>query len=241
MSADPAAKEISLQREYYTRTAGKYDDLHLANTDEPEHDIALAMLRGLATYYNFGSFLDVGCGTGRAVGYLQSHFPGARAHGVEPVEALREAAYAKGIARDLISDGDALRLGFADGEFDCVSAFGILHHIRTPRRAVGEMLRVAKKGLFLSDLNNFGCGPLPQRVLSQTLNALGLWKAFQLAITRGNGYRVSEGDGLHYSYSLFNDLPFLESQCKEVHVMNTRGQGGNAYRTCSHVAVLAIK
>ena len=143
--------------------------------------------------------------------------------------------------RDVITEGDALHIQRGDAAYDCVTAFGILHHIRTPRVAIAEMLRVARRGVFLSDLNNFGCGPLAQRIVSQTLNALGLWKAFQLAVTKGKGYKISEGDGLHYSYSLYNDLPFLETRCREVHVMNTRGQGTHPYRTCSHVAVLALK
>lgn len=103
------------------------------------------------------------------------------------------------------------------------------------------MLRVSKKGVFLSDLNNFGCGSLAQRIISQSLGALGLWKAFQLALTKGKGYKISDGDGLHYSYSLYNDLPFLESHCREVHVMNTRGKGLHSYRACSHLAILALK
>lgn len=233
--------EARLQQEYYTRTAAAYDESHLTNANEPEHDIALAALRGLAEHYGFHSFLDVGCGTGRAVEFLRAHFPEARVRGIEPVAALREAAYAKGIPREMLTDGDALEIDQPDGAFDCVAAFGILHHIREPRRAVAEMLRVSRRGVFLSDLNNFGCGPVAQRVVSQSLNALGLWKAFQLAVTKGKGYKINEGDGLHYSYSLYNDLPFLESTCREVHVMNTRGKGMRSYRACSHVAVLALK
>ncbi len=233
--------EIRLQQDYYTRTAGAYDTQHLTNTEEPEHDIALATLRGLADFYHFKSFLDVGCGTGRAVDFLRTHLPDAHVEGIEPVAALREIAYEKGLPREAIMDGDALDIRRADGAFDCVTAFGILHHIRTPRRAIAEMLRVARRGVFLSDLNNFGCGPVAQRAVSQTLNALGLWRVFQFVTTKGKGYKVSEGDGLHYSYSLYNDLPFLESQCREVHVMNTRGQGRRPYRTCSHLAILALK
>ena len=233
--------EVRLQQDYYTRTAAAYDELHLTNVREPEHDIALAALRGLAEYYQFTSFLDVGCGTGRAVEFIKAHLPKARVQGIEPVAALREAAYAKGLARESILEGNALDIHLPDGAFDCITAFGILHHIRAPRRAITEMLRVARRAIFLSDLNNFGCGSLAQRIISQSLNALGLWKAFQFGATGGKGYKISVGDGLHYSYSLYNDLNFLRTHCAEVHVLNTRGKGGNPYRNCSHVAVLAIK
>src|SRR6185436_19248753 len=104
----------------------------------------------------------------------------------------------------LLLEGDATQLAFADGSFDCVCAFGILHHIRRPRVALREMLRVARKAIFVSDLNNFGCGSVLQRAISQTINALGLWRVFQFLITRGKGYKFSEGDGVHYSYSIYN-------------------------------------
>lgn len=232
--------ETDIQREYYARTASVYDRAHLTAA-EPEHDIALAALGGLSAYYGFASFLDVGCGTGRAILALRTMFPDARVEGIEPVAELREVAYSKGVPRDAIRVGDAAALREDDASFDCVTAFGVLHHVRTPRLVIGEMLRVARKAVFLSDLNNFGCGPLPQRMVSQSLNALGLWGAFQFLVTKGKGYKVSEADGLHYSYSLYNDLPFLEKRCREVHVVNTRGQGARPYRTCSHVAILAIK
>ena len=240
MSFADAMNETDIQREYYARTAKSYDQAHL-NPDEPEHDIALGMLRGLAGFHGFQSFLDVGCGTGRAMAALRAEFPSAKIEGIEPVEQLREVAYSKGISRETLRAGDATCLQEGDGSFDCVTAFGILHHIRKPRKAIIEMLRVARRAVFLSDLNNFGCGSWTQRTISQSLNALGLWKTFQFAVTKGKGYKISEGDGLHYSYSLYNDLPFLETRCREMYLMNTRGRGTQPYRHCSHVAILALK
>ena len=234
-------EEVQLQRDYYARTAASYDRAHVQSAEEPEHDIALAALIGLSTHYGLHSFLDVGCGTGRAVGELRKRRPDARVIGVEPVAALREVAYSKGIPRETIIEGDATRLSFERDAFDCVSAFGILHHIRHPRVAIDEMLRVAKKAVFISDLNNFGCGSLPQRIVSQTLNGLGLWKAFQFFATRGKGFKYSEGDGIHYSYSVYNDYRWLVRRCRTVHVVNTKGEGVNPYRACSHVALLAVK
>lgn len=233
--------EIQLQRDYYTRTAASYDGAHLQSIEEPEHDIALGALIGLSRHYGLHSFLDVGCGTGRAVNEILKQRPDARVVGVEPVAALREIAYAKQISRDVVLEGDATGLAFENDAFDCVSAFGILHHIKQPSVAIREMLRVAKKAIFISDLNNFGCGSLPQRIVSQTLNALGLWKAFQFVVTRGRGYKFSEGDGIHYSYSVYNDYRWLVRHCRTVHVLNTKGRGVSPYRTCSHVALLAIK
>lgn len=233
--------EVQLQRDYYAKTAAGYDTAHVANAEETEHSVALSALIGLSSHYQFDSFLDVGCGTGRGVAELLRHRPDARVLGVEPVAELRAAGIAKGIPESLLVDGDATRLAFADGSFDCVCAFGILHHIREPRVALAEMLRVARKAVFISDLNNFGCGGVLQRMVSQTLNALGLWKAFQFLTTKGKGYKYSEGDGIHYSYSVFNDYRWLSEQCRVVHVLNTKGAGVNPYRACSHVALLGIK
>lgn len=233
--------EIQTQRNYYARTAASYDSGHAQPTGAREHDIALATLIGLSDHYGLNSFLDVGCGTGRSVGELLKRRSDATVMGVEPVAALREVAYSKGIPKASIVEGDATALGFENNTFDCVSAFGILHHVKRPNVAIREMLRVAKKAIFISDLNNFGCGSLPQRLVSQTLNALGLWRAFQFLVTRGKGYKYDEGDGVHYSYSLYNDYKWLTRCCSVVHVINTKGTGINPYRTCSHVALLAIK
>jgi len=230
-----------LQRDYYARTAPSYDAAHVQSVAETEHDIALGTMLGLSPHYGLNSFLDVGCGTGRAVGELRRCRPDARVMGIEPVAALREVAYTKGIPREAIVEGDATSLAFANDAFDCVCAFGILHHVRQPSVAIREMLRVARKAVFISDLNNFGCGSIPQRVISQTLNAFHLWKAFQYLVTRGKGYKYSEGDGIHYSYSVYNDYGWIARDCQFVHVLNTKGMGVNPYRSCSHVALLAVK
>lgn len=233
--------EVQLQRDYYAKTAATYDSGHVNNAEEMEHSIALSALIGLSFHYHFESFLDVGCGTGRGVAELLRRRPDARILGVEPVAELRAVGVAKGIPESLLVEGDATRLAFEDSSFDCVCAFGILHHIREPRIALAEMLRVSRKAVFISDLNNFGCGGRLQKFVSQTLNALGLWKAFQFIVTKGKRYKYSEGDGIHYSYSVFNDYRWLSEQCSGVHVLNTKGAGVNPYRTCSHVALLGIK
>jgi ubiquinone/menaquinone biosynthesis C-methylase UbiE len=99
--------------------------------------------------------------------YVKKAKPDVMVMGVEPVQELREVAYAKGISPAELTDGDALDLRFGDGAFDLVCAFGVLHHIRTPEIAIGEMLRVAKKAIFLSDANNFGQGSWPARSIKQ--------------------------------------------------------------------------
>ena len=160
--------------------------------------------------------------------------------GVEPVEALREIGYKGGLSKDELVTGDATQLQHADNEFDLVCAFGVLHHIKAPHLAVAEMLRVSRRAIFISDSNNFGQGSLLARSLKQLLNSLGLWKVADLVKTRGKGYTLSAGDGLAYSYSVFNNYSQIEQACKQVHILNTNGNGVNPYRSASHVALLGI-
>ena len=65
------------------------------------------------------------------------------------------------------------------------------------------MMRVARKGVSLSDSNIFGQGRSPVRILKLTFYCMGLWKLLKLIQTRGRGYAISEGDGLAYSYSVY--------------------------------------
>ena len=52
---------------------------------------------------------------------------------------------------------------------------------------------------------------------------------------------ISEGDGLAYSYSVFNDYGQIRAQCSSVHLVNLLDAGVNPYRTATHVALLGIK
>jgi ubiquinone/menaquinone biosynthesis C-methylase UbiE len=232
------SSEANLQRGYYAATAAAYDAMHLG---EQEHHVALAVMVGLLDYLQIGSVLDVGSGTGRIVRQLKHQRPHVVVRGVEPVAELREVAYENGVARSELTDGNALSLAFGDGEFDLVCAFGVLHHIRTPAVAVGEMLRVARRAVFISDANNFGQGTPVTRAIKQILNALRLWPLANLIKTRGRGYSVTEGDGLAYSYSVFSNYQQLERACQSVHFFNTLPSGPNLYRTAGHVAVLGLK
>jgi SAM-dependent methyltransferase len=229
----------SIQREYYAKTAGAYDEHHTSGRDE--HHLALEYLSGCIRYFDVGSVLDVGSGTGRAVLHLKTRHPGLRVLGVEPVRELREAGFARGLTEADLVEGDGNRLPFPDDSFDVTCAFGVLHHVRDPKHVVREMLRVSRKGVFISDANNFGQGRPVVRAAKQLLDALGLWRLANLVQTRGKGYFISEGDGLYYSFSVFKILPVLQEKFPRVHFMNTLPAGSNLYRTASHVAVFGAR
>ncbi len=233
------SKEIEIQRRYYAETATQYDDLHVHEWDE--HFLSMYVMLGVIDFFGVRSILDVGSGTGRAIVQIKKSRPDIIVKGIEPVKELREIAYRRGVSPDELSDGNALALQFGDAAFDLVCEFGVLHHIRNPEVAVKEMLRVARKAIFISDSNNFGQGSFLVRSIKQLINLVRLWKLADLIKTRGRGYMISEGDGLAYSYSVFNNYKQISRRCKSVHLFNATPAGLNLYRTASHVALLGIK
>jgi ubiquinone/menaquinone biosynthesis C-methylase UbiE len=232
--------EVEIQRRYYADTASTYDTMH-GGEEARCHDVALAMMLGFVDLLGVRSILDVGAGTGRAVAQIKAARPHIRVCGVEPVAAMREVGYANGLLESELLDGDAMALPFADGEFDLVAEFAVLHHVPRPSRMVAEMLRVAKTGVFIHDANNFAQGRPAVRLIKQALDLFGLWPLADWVKTRGRGYSISEGDGLAYSYSVFNNYNQIKAQCPLIHTMNTRPAGGNLYRTAHDVAMMCLK
>jgi len=230
---------VTIQREYYRRTASRYDEMHVHG--DGEHTFALWFMMSMIRYLECRSVLDIGSGTGRALFMLKREMPEIRICGIEPSPDLRAAAQAKGLAFDEIVDGDAQSLKFRDGEFDLVCAFGALHHIPKPALAVDEMLRVSKRAIFISDANNFAQGSAPIRAVKQIVNSLRLWPLLDYIKSRGKGYILSEGDGLAYSYSVFNNYSQVRRACVSVHLLNTTDARVNPYRTAATVAMLGVK
>jgi ubiquinone/menaquinone biosynthesis C-methylase UbiE len=203
------------QRKYYTETASRYDAMHAheAGDDDASLQILFSALRSLEVR----SLLDVGSATGRGLPRLAEGLSNALICGVEPVEALVRQGISSGVNKGiplLLASGDALP--FADKSFDAVCEFGILHHVPDPARVIQEMLRVARKAVVISDANRFGQGPIPLRILKLLLYKLSLWNAFDFLRTRGRGYQVSDGDGVFYSYSVFDNLRQIQQWAETI-------------------------
>ncbi len=231
--------EVRAQREYYAQTAAQYDHMHLDEGDE--HFFALNWLSACIGHFGYTSLIDIGSGTGRAILDLKSRH-NIDCIGIEPVAALREQGYAKGLSAGELRDGDVLSLDFPDNSVDIVCAFAVLHHVKDHGRAVREMCRVARRAVFISDANNFGQGSFAKRRIKQMIDHLGLWRAYDFVATRGKGYHWSAGDGLFYSYSLTKDLPILRAKFPDLHFMNTLpAPTPHFYRDAPHFAVLARK
>jgi ubiquinone/menaquinone biosynthesis C-methylase UbiE len=232
--------EIEIQRSYYTDTAKTYDQMHVHEKDV--HYFALTFMLSAMNFLDGTSVLDVGAGTGRTVAYIKNNYPHIDVKGVEPVAELRQVGYSKGLSESDLIAGDGLSLPFEDNSFDFVCCFGVLHHIRTPRIVIKEMLRVAKKAIFISDGNNFAQGSFLSRTLKQGFNLLGLWSIVDLIKTKGKGYTISEGDGLAYSYSIFSDFDYIRHKTKRVHILNTSNTtSSDLYKTADSIALMAIK
>jgi len=203
--SDPEA----LQRAYYARTATRYDASHLHEVSA--HDRALELIAGLVRSIGARRIVDVGAGTGRAVLRLRELLPDVEVFGIEPVEALVAEGRSKGLDENALRVGDGRQLPLDTGSVDIAIATGVLHHVPKPALVLREMMRVSSMAVFVSDSNRFGQGRLPARLMKLGLYSLGLWKAFDLVRTRGRGYMESEGDGIFYSYSVFDDLPELSA------------------------------
>lgn len=228
------------QQEYYDRTAGHYEAMHVHPLDE--HAVALAMLAGFARHIGARSILDVGGGTGRAVKLLQDYLPGVKVVGVEPVAGLREVGYANGIARDALVDGSGEALPFADDAFDLVIETAVLHHVPDPAKVVREMCRVASRGVMISDSNNLGQGSWPVRLVKGVLHRLGLWRAFVWLGTGGKMSKYNEGDGVFYSYTLFDSTGDVARKFPRHHWLTTRPtQGFNLRFGAPVLALIALK
>jgi len=99
--------------------------------------------------------IDVGCGAGRHA--FEAYRRGAdvvafdrdesELHSVEAVlQAMSENGEAPTGASAKVVVGDALKLPYADGTFDCVIASEILEHVSRDDAAIAELIRVLKAG-----------------------------------------------------------------------------------------------
>lgn len=203
------------QQKYYAQRAESYG-AHLQPGDE--HYIALEYSLGLLAVLRAETVLDVGAGTGRAVEFLRTRGSDLSVQGLEPVESMRRTAAERGI--ELLA-GNGQSLPFADASVDVVIATGVLHHLANPAPVVAEMLRVARRGVLISDANRYGQGRPTTRVLKLALQSAGLWPLFERVRTHGRGYMRSEGDGIFYSYSVYDSLTQVDLWADRVFVIPT--------------------
>lgn len=241
-----AQKQTNLataQLEYYTSSAAVYDNVHVKMDDE--HALGLSYMIDLMRRHGVKRILDVGCGTGRATRVLLDK--GFDVVGIDPVEALLKEAENKGMPKERLVLGSALKLPFPDGSFDAVCEFGVLHHIEHPNEAVREMLRVSKTAIFLSDTNRFGRGRLFARIVKLTLWHLGIWRQSYFLAKGFKSYDCSECDGIAFSYSVYDSFNLIDAWADRIIAIPTKVEGRRLHSwqhplmTSSHVLLCGIK
>ena len=231
-----------IQAEYYERTAVRYDE-------KCSHEIesvaaACRFIDALSGVFGLETFLDVGAGTGRCMQFFLDR--GKDVRGIEPVAQLIREGERKGIPKGLIQEGSGYSLPYPDNSIDVCMECAVLHHVEDPARVVSEMMRVSKRAVVLMDTNRFGQGSYLARIVKLILYKAHLWNAFRFVQTRGRMYAISEGDGLAYSYSVFDSYDQLAGWADQILLVPT--DRGNRVRSWFHplltsagVVLFAIK
>jgi len=231
------------QKEYYSKTAVNYEQIHVKADDE--HSLAIKFMIAMLKVYNVKTILDIGSGTGRAVKALLD--AGFEVVGIEPVVELIEQGTGNGIPVGTIIQGDGQSLPFPDKSFDAICQFAVFHHVKEPSFIINEMIRCSKKAIFLSDTNRFGRAGLFTRLLKLFLFKSGLWKLSYLLWTRGKNCDISECDGIAYSYSVYDSLDQIDSWADRIIMIPTKVEGKKVSSwlhpllTSSHVLLCAFK
>jgi len=134
-------------------TAQEAADYDAMDHREPNEAFATDCLQ----FASFSRALDVGTGTALIPIAMCRSAPKLEMVGVDLAAQMLELAR-KNVERTGLSARiglrkiDAKALPFGDGEFEAVVSNSIVHHIPEPAHALGEMIRVAERVVFVRDL-----------------------------------------------------------------------------------------
>jgi ubiquinone/menaquinone biosynthesis C-methylase UbiE len=210
---DSDADPIAAQQAYYADTATTYDASH----ERGEHFESLQYIASYLRRLGARSALDTGCGTGLALRYLRDAMPELKLRGNDPSRELLEIASTRfGIPPGQLDLAGSEALPYDDGEFDAVIETGMLHHVPDPSPIVSEMLRVARKAIFISDENTFGMGSATARAAKLILGRVGLLDRVNRRRRGSKDWYYTEGDGVAWTYSVYYSLPVVRAACAEV-------------------------
>jgi ubiquinone/menaquinone biosynthesis C-methylase UbiE len=135
--------------EFHRATAASYDEEVTREFAVYHERLLWPFLDRVAKARPGGRALDLGCGTG--VVSLALARRGFEVIGVdhspEMLGRAREKLAAAAVEASL-ERGDVRALRFGDGEFDCVTIQGLLHHLEELDGCVAEMVRVLRPGGF---------------------------------------------------------------------------------------------
>jgi ubiquinone/menaquinone biosynthesis C-methylase UbiE len=242
-SAAAADTPTARQRAYYAETAEEYEAAHVQDGDE--HHIALRHIAFYLKWIGAQSVLDTGCGTGRSLRYLREQLPHAYIRGNDPSEQLLALAVRDhGVPAETLDCCPSEQLPYQDLSFDAVVATGVLHHVPEPEKVVNEMIRVAKSAVFISDCNVYGQGGRVKGLAKRLLASAHLLNSVNWIRRGGHLWYWSPGDGIAYSYSVYDSIPQLQNSCPWSIVTPTHPSGmtgGSPLSESSHCLVSAFK
>lgn len=233
---------VVLQRKYYARTADSYDGMH----DQLPHELALVHVLGLVRSFGARSLLDTGCGTGWGLRVVRDAFPDIQVRGNDPSRELLDVAIERyGVPPDILDCVGSDPLPYPDESFDVVLAAGVMHHVPRPDRLVNEMLRVARQAIFISDTNIYGAGSVQARVVKGVLARVGLLRPTNRLRRGGHDWFYTEGDGVAWSYSVYDSVKQVRDACRDVLIIPTaegRARAAvNPLRCSSHALLCGFK
>lgn len=226
----------SQQHDYYAETASAYDDFHKGEA----HLAAYDRLRNYMKAHPQRSYLECGVGTGQIFINVLNDFPTIRAHGFGPYQEELDEAEKKGIPWRHLQTGDATAMRYEDQSYDVVAMFGVLHHIPTAKQitAVREMIRVARKVVFISDRNGLLYKPRIKRLAHYT----GTYGLLAKLSTKGKGYHESERDGITYPLDLLRVYEVLrEAGDVTLYATITKREHPDIWQSASHMGLLLVK
>jgi len=135
--------------EFHRETAASYDEEVTSEYAVYHRFLLEPFLDRVAERSPGGRALDLGCGTG--IVSLALARRGLDVVGVDHSPEMLAVAVRKageeGLARRCsFETADVRALRFADGEFDCVTCQGLLHHLEDLGPCLGELARVLRPG-----------------------------------------------------------------------------------------------
>lgn len=98
-----------------------------------------------------GTFLDLGCGDGKAVDFLKSNFPHMSYLGIDIDGSPESSSRTRDDAKFLTYDG--IHLPFEDESIEVIYSKQVFEHVRYPHLLLPEIHRVLKMGGCLLDLS----------------------------------------------------------------------------------------
>lgn len=104
-----------------------------------------AILRKLAGRAGNGKLLDIGCGMGFIIDLAKHHF--RHITGIDITEAMLEKVNRESEHCEIIAQVAEIEcMPFADGSFDVVTAYAVIHHLHALEPAFAEVFRVLQPG-----------------------------------------------------------------------------------------------